>query len=65
MISPRLKTWDIGVDKYGRPVTLTREGNDFTIRSEPLNQRDDGETIRSLTRDVLILAGEIASGERS
>lgn len=65
MIAPRLKTWDIGIDKHGRLVTLTREGNDFTIRSEPVSQRDEGEIIRSLTRDILIIAGEIASGERS
>lgn len=52
--------WQLGADRYGRRVTMTREGNDFMIEIEPCNQRDDGERIRSLSRELLIEAGKIA-----
>lgn len=61
---PASVSWTLGSDRFGRRVTLTREGDDFTIRIEPSSQRDDGEIIRSLSAPLLIEAGEIAKGER-
>lgn len=62
---PISTTWDLGRDRYGRRVTMTRTEHCFEIQSHPDSQRDDGEHIRSLTRDVLVRAGEIAAGFRS
>lgn len=62
MIAPRSTTWDLGRDRYGRPVSLTLDANGFAIRSEPISQLDEGEKIYSLTRNVLIAAGKIAEG---
>ena len=62
MTEPISVTWELGRDRHGRRVTLTREVNDFTIRIEPANQRDDGEIIRGLSRDLLVHAGQIARG---
>lgn len=53
--------WEIGRDRHGRRVTMTREGDDFMIEIEAANQRDDGERIRSLSAPLLIAAGEIAA----
>lgn len=43
----------IGRDRYGRPVTMIRQKDGgqwyWTIKSDPVNQRDDGELMRSLT----------------
>lgn len=45
--------YNIGRDRYGRPSRLIgeREGGQtyWSIRSEPVSQRDEGEHIRSLT----------------
>lgn len=61
---PKRMEYDIGRDRYGRPTTLIAEWNGgqlyWRIRSEPVNQRDEGEDIRSLTSDQLIAAGNIA-----
>lgn len=59
---PECQRWDIGRDRYGRRVTLTKTGHDWKIEIEPCNQRDDGERIYSLSRELLIEAGEIAKG---
>lgn len=64
MTDPVSIKWKLGTDRYGRDVFMTREGHDFMIRIEPKNQRDDGETIRSLSRGLLIEAGKIASEQR-
>jgi len=45
---------NIGKDAYGRPVTMTRRKNYdgkilWSIKSEPINQRDDGERMDGLT----------------
>jgi hypothetical protein len=61
---PTKKEWLLGADRFGRQVTLTREGADYSIRITPGDQRDDGERINSLSRDLLMRAGEIAGGER-
>lgn len=63
-MKPALVKWVLGADRYGRRVTMTREGHDYRIDIEPCNQRDDGEIIRSLSRDLLLKAGEIANAER-
>lgn len=65
MASEIKRQWHLGNDRYGRRVTLTRDApHDWTIEIEPANQRDDGEIIRSLSRDLLIEAGKIAEGFR-
>lgn len=56
--------WELGLDQYGRRVTMTKEGNDFMIEIEPGNQRDDGERIRSLSEDLLKEAARVASSTR-
>lgn len=56
--------WELGRDRYNRRVTLTREGDDWQIQIESSSQRDEGEIIRSLSRDLLIAAGEIAKEQR-
>lgn len=48
----------VGQDAYGRPVTATRsKAHDgkivWTIRSEPVSQRDDGERMAGLTDENL------------
>lgn len=45
---------NIGNDAYGRSVTMTRRKNYdgkilWSIKSEPINQRDDGERMDGLT----------------
>lgn len=56
MTEPTLtsQTVEIGRDAYGRPVTMTRRKNYdgkrlWSIRSEAINQRDDGERMDGLT----------------
>ena len=61
---PKCIEWEIGKDRYGRSVTLKREGADYSIRIHPIDQRDEGETIRSLSRDLLIEAGKVAEEQR-
>jgi len=56
--------WELGRDRYGRRVTMTREGHDFKIEIEPINQRDEGERIWSLSMDLILAAGEIAKKQR-
>ena len=51
---PRLSEWEIGKDAYGRPVMLRRDcrhgsREEWSIVSEPVSQRDEGERCRSLT----------------
>ncbi len=55
-----LMKWELGRDRYGRRVTMTKEGNDFMIEIEPCNQRDEGERIRSLSADLLKEAARVA-----
>lgn len=66
MASEIKRKWHLGSDRYGRTVTLTVEPtrHDWTIEIEPINQRDDGEIIRSLSRDLLIEAGKVAEAYR-
>ncbi len=57
-MKPKSITYDIGKDAYGRPVTLPfRQNYDakelWSIRSEPYNQRDDGERMDGLTAENL------------
>jgi hypothetical protein len=57
-MQPKSIAYDIGQDAYGRPVTLTfRRNYDgkelWSIRSEPYNQRDDGEKMDGLTAENL------------
>lgn len=62
MPGPILTKWELGHDKYGRRVTLTRQGADFSIEIEPSSQRDDGERIHSLSAPLLQEAGRIVTG---
>jgi hypothetical protein len=56
------RKWEIGHDRFGRRVILTWNAPcDWTIEIQPLNQRDDGEIIRSLSAELLIEAGRIAA----
>lgn len=61
MSQPVLTKWELGRDRYGRRVTMSREKDDFSIEIEPANQRDDGERIRSLSASLLIEAGRLAA----
>jgi len=56
-----MQRWHIGSDRYGRRVFLMKEGHDYTIDIEPSSQRDDGEKIRSLSRDLLVEAARVAA----
>jgi hypothetical protein len=60
MSGPILTKWELGHDRYGRRVTMTRQGHDFAIEIEPINQRDDGERIHSLSADLLKEAARVA-----
>jgi hypothetical protein len=50
--------WVIGFDRFGRRVTLTKEGDDIHIESEPMSQLDDGEKIRNLSVALIRAAAE-------
>lgn len=65
MTQPMKIEYSLGADRYGRRTRLVadRESNGavvWTICSDPVNQRDEGEIIRSLTTDQLAEAGKIA-----
>lgn len=64
MAGPILTKWELGHDKYGRRVTMTRQANDYEIEIEPSSQRDDGERIRSLSAPLLKEAARIVAGDR-
>lgn len=56
----------LGYDKYARRTNLkgvlqTDGQYCWSIASEPLNQRDEGEAIRSLTTDQLVELGRVAA----
>lgn len=52
-------------DRYGRFSRLVGERDGgvvhWSIRSDAISQRDEGEIIRSLTTDQLVEIGEIAA----
>lgn len=56
--------WELGRDRFGRRVTMTREGQDWKIEIESSSQRDEGERINYLSRNLLVEAGKIAERER-
>lgn len=64
MSEPRRAEYDLGTDRYKRRSRLVLErdaGNMvWSIVSDPVDQRDDGERIASLTSEQLIEAGHIA-----
>jgi len=64
MTAPILTKWELGRDRYGRRVTMTKQGNDFEIEIEPCNQRDDGERINSLSAMLIQEAARIVSERR-
>jgi hypothetical protein len=58
MAEPKTIEWSIGKDIHDRPVTLRQERHyggriTFSIISAPINQRDEGEKIHSLSRENL------------
>ncbi len=64
MSDPNSTTWELGHDRFGRRVTMTREGNDYKVEIHPCSQRDEGERIWHLSRNLLIEAGKIAEQQR-
>ncbi len=67
MTTPTLREWLLHSDRYGRPSRLVakREGGitHWSIISEPVNQRDEGERIHSLTTQQLREIAEIVGRE--
>ena len=64
MNRPIATTWELGKDKHGRRVLLHFRNGEFQLESEASSQRDEGERMFSLTRDVLIAAGEVAKDSK-
>ncbi len=62
MAGPILTKWELGHDKYGRRVTMTKRDHDYEIEIEPSSQRDDGERIHSLSAPLLQEAARIVTG---
>ena len=60
MAKPIATTWELGRDKHGRRVLLHYTQGEFQLQSEAASQRDEGERMFSLTREVLIAAAEVA-----
>lgn len=60
MAQPISIKWELGRDRFSRRVVMTREGQEFKIEIEPSSQRDEGERIHNLSRELLLAAGEIA-----
>ena len=57
MIRPSAAEWELGADKHGRRVTMRwDEQGCYTLTAHPVSQRDEGEVMRSLSRDVLLNA---------
>lgn len=54
-------SWDIGKDKHGRRVVLHQRNGQFDVVAEPVNQRDDGEKMYSLTLENLKSIGAVAA----
>ncbi|GEM_PF-2466634 len=57
MMQPTKVEYDIGKDRYGRRTRLISEKDGgqvhWSIISDPVSQRDEGEHIRSLTSEQL------------
>ena len=64
-MKPSRVEYEVGKDRYGRRTRLVGEvdgGQQYwSIISDPVAQRDEGENIRSLTIEQLKLIGQIAS----
>lgn len=65
MSKPVKVEFRLGPDKYGRRTHLkgvlqTNGQYCWSIISEPVSQRDEGEAIRSLTTDQLVELGRVA-----
>lgn len=62
-MKPSKVEYQVGKDRYGRPTRLVGEmdgGQQYwSIISDPVAQRDEGEHIRSLTADQLKAIGQI------
>lgn len=58
---PDVEVWNLDRhDRFGRDVTLTREGTDeYVLRINPSSQRDEGETIRHLNRAIIMELADI------
>lgn len=63
---PDIATWRLRAhDRFARSVTLTRENEgEYTVRIEPSNQQDEGETIRHLNRAIIRELAEIVGEGR-
>ena len=65
-MKPKTATYDIGKDAYGRSVTLTFSKNYdekemWTIRTDPINQRDESQTITGLSMQNLCYISEVVT----
>lgn len=68
MPDPSMREWDVGADVYGRTVRLrhqrTYDGKSaWSLISEPVSQRDEGERMHSLSLDNLRQIAAIARTE--
>lgn len=55
--------YDVGKDKYGRQVFLSRtQAYGWEIHVEAASQRDESQTIMGLTREVIIAMAEAVEG---
>ena len=58
--------YEVGEDVYGRTVTLICEPSSsgsmcWTVHIEPLNQRDDSQYLRGLTKEVILEMARVVS----
>lgn len=64
-MKPSKIEYQVGKDRYGRPTRLVGEidgGQQYwSIISDPVAQRDEGEHIRSLTAEQLKAIGQIVA----
>lgn len=68
-MKPKIIEWSIGNDIHGRPVSLRQDDTtpgktSFSIISEAVNQRDEGERIFSLSGVNLLAIREITKDWR-
>lgn len=60
MRTPDSETWRLrATDRFGRSLTLTRDGVDFTLVIERSSQQDEGERIGYLTPQIIRELNEI------
>lgn len=58
---PDKAEYKIGADQHQRPLTLTREGDLWTIRRAAINQRDESVMVDGLTTEHLRVIAQIVT----